>query len=76
MENLKKLLSWLKTYPIWVRSVILLLVCALLVLMTLTACGVTRATVHNGATGTTTEIKITTNNPTSVQVDPNTSLNK
>lgn len=74
MENLKKLLSWLKTYPIWVRSCILLLICALLVLMTLTACGVTRATVHNGATGTTTEIKITTNNPTSVDVAPNTSL--
>lgn len=74
MENLKKLLSWLKTYPIWVRSCILLLISALLVLMTLTACGVTRATVHNGATGTTTEIKITTNNPTSVDVAPNTSL--
>lgn len=74
MENLKKLLSWLKTYPIWVRSCILLLICALLVLMTLTACGVTRATVHNGATGTTTAIKITTNNPTSVDVAPNTSL--
>lgn len=74
MENLKKLLSWLKAYPIWVRSCILLLISALLVLMTLTACGVTRATVHNGATGTSTEIKITTNNPTSVDVAPNTSL--
>lgn len=44
-------------------------------MMFFSSCGVTRATVHNGAAGTTTEIKITTNNPTSVDVKPNTNLN-
>lgn len=39
------------------------------------SCGTTRAVVHNGASGTTTEIKITTNNPTSVSASPNVSFN-
>ena len=41
-----------------------------------TSCGVTRATVKNGAAGTSTEIKITTNNPTSVNASPNVSFNQ
>ena len=40
----------------------------------LTSCGTTRAVVHNGASGTTTEIRITTNNPTSVTASPNVQL--
>lgn len=40
------------------------------------SCGTTHAVVRNGATGTTTEIRITTNNPTSVDASPNVSLNK
>lgn len=38
------------------------------------SCGTTRAVVHNGADGTSTEIKITTNNPTSVTASPNVEL--
>lgn len=45
------------------------------ILFSMTSCGTTRAVVHNGATGTTTEIKITTNNPTSVTTTPNVQLN-
>lgn len=40
------------------------------------SCGTTHAVVRNGASGTTTEIRITTNNPTSVDASPNVSLNK
>lgn len=76
MENLTKLFKWLQTLPIWLRAVVLVLIVALTFIasMSLTACGTTRAVVHNGATGTSTEIKITTNNPTSVTASPNVEL--
>lgn len=40
-----------------------------------TSCGVTRASIYSPKEGTTTSISITTNNPTSVTVDPNTTVN-
>lgn len=40
------------------------------------SCGTTHAVVRNGANGTSTEIRITTNNPTSVDASPNVSFNK
>ena len=54
----------------WI-SIIALSVCLVAVALGLTSCGVTRATVQNRATGTVTEIKITTSNPTSVNASPN-----
>lgn len=76
-DAVKKLLAWLVTKPLWVKvlSVIVAMILAIMYLFSATSCGVTRAVVHNGATGTTTEIKITTNNPTSVQTTPNVQLN-
>lgn len=76
METLKKLLEWLKPLPLWLRAVVLALLAALALIasMSLSACGTTRAVVHNGATGTSTEIRITTNNPTSVTASPNVEL--
>lgn len=76
MENSKTFIEWLKTLPLWMRGVILLLLAALsfFVSMGFVACGTTRAVVHNGATGTSTEIRITTNNPTSVTASPNVEL--
>lgn len=64
---------WLKSLPIWLRAIVLALVAglALIASMSLSACGVTRAVVHNGASGTTTEIKISTSNPTTVTASPN-----
>lgn len=38
------------------------------------SCGVTKAIVKNGADGTSTEVKITTNNPTTVTATPNVTL--
>lgn len=77
MENTNKFLAWLKTLPIWLRAIVIALIAglALIASMSMSACGSTRAVVHNGANGTTTEIRITTNNPTSVDVSPNVKLN-
>lgn len=76
MENLSKLWAWLKTLPLWLRAIVLALVAALALIasMSLSACGTTRAVVHNGAHGTSTEIKITTANPTTVTASPNVTL--
>lgn len=76
METISKLFKWLQTLPIWLRAVALALIAALalIVSMTVSSCGTTRAVVHNGASGTSTEIKITTNNPTSVTASPNVEL--
>lgn len=73
MENLSKFWSWIKTLPAWLRAIVIFLIAALAFIATLTftSCGTTRAVVHNGATGTATEIRITTNNPTSVTATPN-----
>lgn len=74
--NLTNLMSWLKTLPLWLRAIVLVLIASLVLIvsMSMSACGTTRAVVHNGAHGTSTEIKITTNNPTSVTTTPNVSL--
>lgn len=76
MDTITKLISWLKTLPIWLRAIALLAIAglALIASMSLSACGVTRATVSNRAEGTSTEIKITTSNPTSVTATPNVEI--
>lgn len=75
-SNLSNLWSWLKTLPIWLRAVVLILMAslALIASMSISACGVTKAVVKGSAEGAVTEIKITTNNPTSVTTTPNVEL--
>lgn len=73
MDKIKSLLEFLTPIPRWARVVILALIGAV-VAYCMTSCGVTRAVVHNGASGTSTEIKITTNNPTTVTASPNVSV--
>lgn len=77
MENLKLFFAWLQKFPLWIRAILLALLAgvALIASMSVSACGTTRAVVHNGAHGTSTEIRITTNNPTSVTASPNVSFN-
>lgn len=74
--TLSSLLEFLKTLPVWLRAIVLALIASLVLIvsMSISACGTTRAVVHNGAHGTATEIKITTNNPTSVTATPNVNL--
>lgn len=76
MEKSSAFWNWLKGLPLWLRSIVILLLAALVLIasISVSSCGVTRASVKNGATGTTTEIKITTNNPTSVTTTPTTDL--
>lgn len=77
MDNLKKLLQFLYPLPTWLRVIIAALVAAIMSIclsLTVSSCGLTRAVVHNGASGTSTEIRITTNNPTSVTASPNVEL--
>lgn len=76
METITKIFAWLKTLPIWLRAIVLALIAALVLIFStgFVSCGTTRAVVHNGASGTATEIKITTNNPTSVTASPNVEL--
>lgn len=76
METFSKLLKWLQTLPVWLRAVVLALIAALVLIvsMSFTSCGTTRAIVRNCADGTSTEIRISTNNPTSVTASPNVQL--
>lgn len=76
METVKNIILWLKTLPIWLRAIALLAIAvlALIASMSISACGVTRASVFNRAEGTTTEVKITTSNPTTVTATPNVDL--
>lgn len=73
MEKIKKLLAFLAPLPRWAR-ILVVVVIATVVAVVLSSCGVTRAVVHNGATGTSTEIKITTSNPTTVTATPNVTI--
>lgn len=76
MEKISNFFAWLKTLPIYLRAIVLILISALVFIasMSLSACGTTRAVVKNGADSASTEIKITTNNPTSVTASPIVSL--
>lgn len=77
MESMKIFLQWLKSLPLWLRAIALALIAglALIASMSLSACGsTTRASVRNNADGTQTEVKITTSNPSTIQVSPNLSL--
>lgn len=71
----KKILNWCKTHPKLITS-LLSAIGAIIVALLTCSCGVTRASVRNLAEGTTTEIKITTSNPTSVSASPNVDFNK
>ena len=48
MENLKKLLEWLKTLPSWARVVVLALIAAILAILSLTSCSATAKMQRSG----------------------------
>lgn len=80
MDNVISFLkNFINSLPIWAKVVVSLLICILVaffVFFTLVSCGSTvRATISNKAEGVTTTVSITTSNPTSVTVSPDTSLN-
>lgn len=72
----KTLLSWLKSAPVWSKICFPLLLAALAIVVLLSSCGSTvRATISNKAEGVSTTVSITTSNPTSVTVTPDTDVN-
>ena len=73
---LKIVLNWLKNAPVWCRIVLPVLLAGITIVLLLNSCGSTvRATIANKAEGVSTTVSITTSNPTSVTVTPDTDVN-
>lgn len=69
------ILTWLQSAPAWAKISFTLILAALAIVILLASCGSTvRATVTNRAEGVTTTLSVTTNNPSTVNVNPNTDL--
>lgn len=82
MESIKKILEWLKLFPLWVRCLLLVLISAVLVLMSLSAvsaCGTpkTVATVQNVNPNSTVTVTMSVSNSTtsSTSTDATPSIN-
>ncbi len=76
LDFLRKVLNWLKSAPVWCRIILPILLTGILVVILLSSCGSTvKATISNKAEGVSTTVSITTSNPTSVTVTPDTDVN-
>lgn len=74
-DFIQMMITWLRSAPVWAKICLPLLLAALIVVLLLTSCGSTvRATVTNRAEGVTTTLSVTTNNPSSVTVNPDTDV--
>lgn len=69
-----KFTTWCKNHAKLVGSLITAIAAIIVALLTASCGSTTRATIHNRASGTSTEVRITTNNPTSVSVSPTTEI--
>lgn len=67
METLKKILSWLRALPLWLRLLVLLAL-AVAGAWSLSSCANTKAVVRASSENTSASVTITTNNPTTVNV--------
>ena len=67
--------EWCKNHSKLVASLVTAVAAVVVALLTASCGSTTRATVRNNAAGTSTEVKITTNDPTSVSVSPTTDIN-
>lgn len=75
MSTSNKFIEWCKNHSKLVASLVTAIAAIVVALLTASCGSTTRALVRNNAEGTTTEVKITTNNPTSVSVSPETNVN-
>ena len=74
-DFIQTILIWLRSAPVWTKILLPLLVAIISAVYLLTSCGSTvRATVTNRAEGVTTTLSVTTNNPSSVTVNPDTDV--
>ena len=73
MENIKKFLTWTASLPLWIRAILYVLIAAiaLIVSMSLSACGTpkTVATVQNVNPNSSVTVTMTVSNSTSSSVD-------
>lgn len=69
-----KFTTWCKNHAKLVGSLITAIAAIIVALLTASCGSTTRATIRNCASGTSTEVRITTNNPTSVSVSPTTDV--
>lgn len=75
MSTSNKFIEWCKAHSKLVASLVTAIAAIVVALLTASCGSTARATIYNRADGTSTEVKITTNNPTSVNVSPSTDLN-
>lgn len=74
-DFIQTILTWLSSAPVWAKISLPLLLAVLAILILLASCGSTvRATVTNRAEGVTTTVSVTTNNPSTVNVSPDTDV--
>lgn len=80
MQNFSKLIEWLKTIPVWLRSVVLLLVAALLLCLSLVSCGTLNRTIittqGNDSVQVTTEVSKRDSSSVQINVNPTLHLQK
>lgn len=73
---LMKVVTFLLSAPRWAKIFMPLIVALLSIVVLLSSCGSTvKATISNKAEGVSTTVSITTSNPTSVTVTPDTEVN-
>ena len=69
-----KFTTWCKNHAKLVGSLVTAIAAIIVALLTASCGSTTRAIIHNRAAGTSTEVRITTNNPTSLTVSPTTDV--
>lgn len=72
---MSKFLVWCKNHSKLVGSLITAVAAIVVAVLTCSCGSVARASIQNRATGTTTEVRITTSNPTTISASPDVDLN-
>lgn len=78
MDSLSKLWDWLKTLPVWLRAVVLLLVGILALIFSVSCSTMSRVIVKETTSGVTitTSQSADQQNSTSIQVNPTVNFNR
>lgn len=71
METKNEFMEWCKSHSKLVAALVTAIAAIVTAVLTSSCGSVARATIHNRAEGTTTEVKITTSNPTTISTDVN-----
>lgn len=74
METKSTFLDWCKNHSKLIASLVTAIAAIIIALLTSSCGSVARASITNRAEGTTTEVKITTSNPTTISTNVNPDL--